>query len=153
MAHARAFVPGVGGLAAVLVLSACAGPVGVAEPDVDPATRQLCERMVQDLPATLLDVPARDTTGTISAAWGTPPITFACGVPEPAAMQTDTRCFEVNGVGWFAEEGEGGWLFTTIGREVRVQLGVPSEYAPEADALVDVAPAINEHNPQHSPCL
>ncbi|WP_432557415.1 DUF3515 family protein [Granulicoccus sp. GXG6511] len=142
---------GAGSLALGLV--ACAGPVSITEPEVDPATRQLCERIVNELPRTVLNVPQRDTTGTISAAWGTPPITFKCGVPEPAAMATDTRCFDVNGVGWFAEEGEGGWLFTTIGREVRIELGVPSKYAPEADALVDVADAIKAHNIEHSPCL
>lgn len=152
-------VPGVrvpviaAGLTATLVLTACAGPVGVAEPQVDDATRQLCQRIVADLPRSVLGAPGRDTTGTISAAWGTPPITLTCGVPEPAAMQTDTRCFEVDGVGWFAEEGDGGWFFTTIGREVRIQLGVPSKYAPEADVLVEVAPAINAHDPEHTPCL
>lgn len=144
-----------GALAAILVLalSACAGPVSVTEPDVDPATRQLCVRMVNDLPKTVLNAPRRDTTGTISAAWGAPPITFTCGIAEPTAMETDTRCFEVNGIGWFAEEGEGGWLFTTIGREVRIQVGVPNKYAPEADALVDLAATIAAHDPEHSPCL
>ena len=144
-------VAGVGVVA--VVLSACAGPVGITEPDVDEPTRQLCQRIVDDLPATVLQAPRRDTVGTISAAWGTPPITFTCGVQQPAAMATDTRCFEVDRVGWFAEEGEGGWLFTTIGREVRIQVGVPTAYAPEADALVDLAQAINTHDPEHTPCL
>lgn len=142
-----------GAAAALLAVSACAGPVSVNEPEVDPATRQLCERIVRDLPHTVGGAPQRDTTGTISAAWGTPPITFACGVMQPAAMETDPRCFEVDGIGWFAEEGEGGFFFTTIGRDVRIQLGVPSAYAPEADALVDVAEAIQRHNPEHTPCL
>ncbi|WP_425309430.1 DUF3515 family protein [Ammonicoccus fulvus] len=138
---------------AITLTTACAGPVSVAEPEVDPETRRICGDIVTDLPRTVLDAPRRDTTGVISAAWGTPPITFLCGVPKPAAMATDTRCFEVSGIGWFAQEGEGGWLFTTIGRHVTVQLGVPNKYAPEANALVEVAAAIEAHDPQHTPCL
>lgn len=137
----------------LVAITGCAGPVNIPEPDVDDPTRRICTGIVADLPRTLLDGPRRETTGVLTAAWGTPPITLVCGIAEPAAMATDTRCFEVNGVGWFAEEGEGGWLFTTIGRATPVQLGVPDEYAPEADALVDVAAAINRHNPVLTPCL
>lgn len=140
-----------GGLA--LALCACVGPVGIAEPDVDDTTRRICEQLVADAPRTVLDVPRRDTTGTLSAAWGDPPITLTCGVPEPAAMETDKRCFEVNGVGWFAQEGDGGWIFTTIGRAVNVRVGVPTAYQPEADALVDLAAVMDAHNPEHTPCL
>lgn len=140
-------------LAGVMVTSGCAGPVSTPEPDVDDAARAICTRLIGDLPRTVLNAPRRDTTGALSAAWGAPPITLTCGIAEPAAMATDTRCFEVNGVGWYAEEGEGGWLFTTIGRAVPVQLGVPNKYAPEADALVDVAAAISRHNSVHTPCL
>jgi hypothetical protein len=143
----------VGWLGGLVVASGCAGPVHIAEPEVDDRTRRICTDLVAELPRTVLDNPRRETTGVLSAAWGSPPITLTCGIPQPAAMTSDTRCFEVNGVGWYAEEGEGGWLFTTIGRTVHVQLGVPTEYAPEADALVEVAAAINRHDPVHSPCL
>lgn len=136
-----------------MTIVGCAGPVQVDEPEVDPHTRQVCTEIIASLPRTVLDKPRRETTGTLSAAWGSPPITLACGIPRPAAMTTDTRCFEVNGVGWYAEEAQHGWLFTTIGREVHVQLGVPVDYAPEADALLDVAPAINRHDPVLTPCL
>lgn len=140
-------------LAGTITLASCAGPVQVHEPEVDDRTRQVCTGVIASLPRTVVDNPRRETTGTLSAAWGSPPITLTCGIPRPAAMTTDTRCFEVNGVGWYAEEGHGGWLFTTIGREVHIQLGVPVEYAPEADALVDVAAAINRHDPVLTPCL
>lgn len=136
-----------------VAVAGCAGPVHVPEPEVNDRTRQVCTDLIAALPRAVLDNPHRETTGTLSAAWGSPPITLVCGIPRPAATITDTRCFEVDGVGWHAEEGEGGWLFTTIGREVHVQLGVPVEYAPEAEALVDVATAINQHDPVHTPCL
>ena len=47
---------------------------------------------------------------------------------------------------------EGGYLFTTIGRPAYVQVGVPTEYAPEANALVDLAVAVKEI-PAERPCV
>lgn len=132
--------------------AACGGPVNIPEPNPDPEIRRICEQVVNNLPPTVLDAPQRDTTGTISAAWGEPLITLTCGIDKPAAMQTDTRCFEVNGVGWFAQEGEGGMIFTTIGRAVNVQVGIPDTYSPEADGLVDLAQAMDA-NPEYTPCL
>ena len=71
---------------------------------------------------------------------------------KPPGLGDASECFEVNGVGWFAEEAEGGYLFTTIGRSAYVQLGVPTEYAPEANALVDVAEAVKK-TPELQPCV
>jgi len=95
------------------------------------------------LPSTVLDQKRRTVEpGALSAAWGDPTITLKCGVEKPPGLGAASECFEVNGVGWFAEEADGGYLFTTIGRSAYVQLGVPTEYAPEANALVDVAAAV-----------
>jgi hypothetical protein len=58
----------------------------------------------------------------------------------------------VNGVGWFSEDAEGGVLFTTVGRAVFVEVGVPQAYAPEVDPLVDLAPAVSAHDPLVQPC-
>lgn len=151
MAPRSALAPALCG--ALIALAGCAGPVSLAEPTVDDTTRRICTQLVNDLPTTVLGNPRRDTTGQLTAAWGAPPITLTCGLDKPPALANDSRCFEVNGVGWFAEEGDGGWLFTTIGRAAFVQLGVPSKYAPEADALVDVAAAVHDHNPVLTPCL
>ena len=71
---------------------------------------------------------------------------------KPPGLGDASECFEVNGVGWFAEEADGGFLFTTIGRSAYVQLGVPAAYAPEANALVDVAEAVKKV-PSERPCV
>ena len=106
------------------------------------------------LPDTVLEQDRRTVEpGRLSAAWGQPVITLRCGVPQPPDLNQASECFEVNGVGWFAEEGEGGALFTTIGRQTYVEVGVPSEYAPEGNALVDVAAAVSEHNPLVKACV
>jgi hypothetical protein len=83
----------------------------------------------------------------------TPPLTLRCGVPRPPGPRATSQRFEVNGVGWFAEPAQGGYLFTTIGRPAYVEVSVPSHYAPEAQALVDLATPINTYDPaEQQPC-
>ncbi len=106
-----------------------------------------------DLPSSVLAENRRTVQpGAFSAAWGRPPIVLRCGVDKPAALQPSSQCFEVNGVGWLAEEADGGYLFTTIGRAAYVELAVPTEYAPEASALTAVAATITAHDPVVQPC-
>jgi hypothetical protein len=107
-----------------------------------------------DLPMTVLDGQRRKVEpGRRSAAWGDPAITLRCGVEKPPKLTAASPCYEVNGVGWFAEEASGGYLFTTIGRTTFVEVGVPSEYAPEANALVDLAATVSRHDHLLKPCL
>jgi hypothetical protein len=44
-------------------------------------------------------------------------------------------------------------VFTTIGRAAYVELSVPAEYEPAADALVDVAAVVKAAVPQVQPCV
>lgn len=105
------------------------------------------------LPDRVLELDRRKVEpGVFSAAWGKPVITLRCGVTKPPKLTDASPCFGVNGVGWFAEETTGGYLFTTIGRRAYVEVGVPSAYAPEGNALVDVAGAVNANNPVVTPC-
>lgn len=106
------------------------------------------------LPSTVLDQERREVQpGRFSAAWGDPAITLRCGGTKPPTLNEASECFEVNRVGWFAEQADGGYLFTTIGRSAFVEMGVPSEYAPEANALVDVAAPITAQIPLQTPCV
>lgn len=141
------------GAAMALLLTACA-PVKVDEPTPGPEVATQCDALLADLPPKVLEAKRRDTEpGRYTAAWGNPAITLSCGVPQPAAAVTDTRCFEVNKVGWTAEEGQGGWIYTTIGRSGYVQVAVPEDYRPEANALVAMAEPIKKHMPELKPCL
>lgn len=127
--------------------------MAVDEPTPDPATRTVCTSLLSRLPATVLDGKRRPTTpGGLTAAWGDPPITLRCGVAAPPGLQPDSECVEVDGVGWFAEDADGGTLFTTIGRAAFVEVGVPSRYAPESGALVDLAAAVSASVPSERPC-
>ena len=103
----------------------------------------------------MLDGDRRDTEpkSPLTAAYGDPPIEVVCGVAPPAAMaEAQSQCFEVNGVGWFAKEVTNGVIFTTIGRKLYVEVAVPAEYKPEANALTDVSDAMHAHNPLITPC-
>ena len=139
--------------ASLLLLTGCSGAVELPDPTPDAAARAVCDGLLGSLPATVLNGTRRPTKpGGLTAAWGDPPITLSCGVPVPPGLTAASECLEVQGVGWFAEEVEGGMLYTTIGRRAFVELGVPEHYAPEAGALVDVAAAVSARDPLQQPC-
>jgi hypothetical protein len=74
-------------------------------------------------------------------------------VPPPSGLTAVSQCTEVDGVGWFARQRAGDIRFTTIGRSVNVELTVPNDYRPQADALVDVAAAIKATTTSVRPCV
>jgi hypothetical protein len=133
----------------VLVLGGCAADVTVTPPSVGPDARATCTRVVDALPDTVSDQPSRATepTSPLTAAWGEPAIVLQCGVGQPAAYRPTAELITVNGVDWFPEEFTEGYVFTTRGRAVNVEVAVPDEYAPEVNPLVDLAPAIKRANP------
>lgn len=135
--------------AATLVLAGCGSDLAVTPPEPDDASATTCRRLVAELPATLNAQPQRttDPRSPLTAAWGTPGIALRCGVAEPDAYDPTAQLITVNGVDWFPEEYTEGYVFTTWGREVRVEVAVPDDYAPEVNPLVDLAPVIKQHNP------
>jgi hypothetical protein len=84
-------------------------------------------------------------------------------VAKPTALRPDSACFVVNGVGWFARQNghpvsgtepvTGEIVFTTVGRAPYVELAVPPEYQPAADALVDVSTAVSGATTEGHPCV
>jgi hypothetical protein len=141
-------------LAAAISVTACSSAVSVPDPAATGQSEQVCTAVMADLPVTVLDEQRRKVEpGHRSAAWGDPAITLRCGVEKPPKLTAASPCYEVNGVGWLAEEASGGYLFTTIGRTAFIEVGVPSEYAPEANALVDLAATVSRHAPLLKPCL
>lgn len=140
-------------MAAVLSLSGCAA--GVEAPHPDQPTASLCRALVKDLPSRVDDQSRRDVkpdTG-LTAAWGHPAITLACGVAKPTGMNAASRCWEVDGVGWYQDERDSDIRFTTLGRQALVQVTVPNKYAPQANALTDLAKPIDRHIPVTQKCV
>ena len=143
-----------GALPLALLLGGCSRPVALPDPAPTGADLATCTALMADLPEQVLDQERRKAEpGVFSAAWGDPAITLRCGVSKPPELGPASTCLEANGVGWFTEEAEGGLLFTTIGRQTYVELAVPSAYAPESGALVDVAATVAAHNRLLSPCV
>ena len=141
------------GLASVALATACSRAVALPEPEPEAADRGTCEALLAALPDQVLESTRRPTEpGVLTRAWGDPPITLRCGVPAPPGLTPSSECLEVNGVGWFNEEAQGGVLFTTVGRAVFVEVGVPEQYAPEVNPLVDLAATVSAHDPLDQPC-
>jgi hypothetical protein len=140
----------------LLLLAGCSpGPAPVPVPSPAPEVATACAELVKALPAKVLDAKRRRTSpeSPLTTAYGDPPMEVTCGVAPPAGMaEAQSQCFEVNGVGWFAEQVQNGYIFTTIGRVLYVEVAVPSKYAPEANALTDVADAVHRLDKLVTPC-
>ena len=96
-----------------------------------------------DLPQTVAGATLNDHDTTV-ATLGDPHIVLRCGVDKPAGLQPTSPCDVVNDVGWFSEQINDGWRFTTIGRAGNIEVTVPTSYAPQADALVDLSATIKK---------
>jgi hypothetical protein len=140
----------------VIVLAGCSpGPTPVPVPSPAPEVAAACTQLIQAMPAKVLDQKKRKTSpeSPLTTAYGDPPIEVTCGVAAPAGMaEAQSQCFQVNGVGWFAKQVQNGYIFTTIGRELYLEMAVPSKYSPEANALTDVSDAIHNHDKLVTPC-
>ncbi|WP_329001489.1 DUF3515 domain-containing protein [Kribbella sp. NBC_00709] len=141
----------------VIVLAGCSsGPAPVPVPSPAPEVAAACTQLVQALPAKVLDQKRRKTSpeSPLTTAYGDPAIEVTCGVATPAGMaEAQSQCFQVNGVGWFAKQVQNGYIFTTIGREIYLEIAVPAKYSPEANALTDVSDSIQQHNKVITPCI
>jgi hypothetical protein len=139
----------VGTLLLLGTLAACSRPVEVAVPTPSAGAAAVCNDVMAALPGTVLDQPTADRTpeSPFTAAWGSPPIVLRCGVTTPSGLQPTSQLATVNSVDWLPERSGDGYRFTTVGRTANVELVVPGAYAPEADALVDLAATVRAHDP------
>jgi hypothetical protein len=147
----------------VRAVLACAGLVtascGVGTVELEPAElpddeRILCDRLLADLPSQVAGGERRDVSPYgAGAAWGDPPITLRCGTTDAQGMSPAMACQVVDGVGWYAEELEHGYRFTTIGRQTYVEVVVPDTGDQASAALVDLAPAVRGAVPEVRPCV
>ena len=131
-------------LVVFLLTTACSGQdEPIAHPSPSGPAAAGGRAVMADLPQTVARATLNDhdTTG---ATWGDPHIVLRCGVDKPAGLQPTSPCDVVNDVGWFSEQIDDGWRFTTIGRAGNIEVTVPTSYAPQADALVDLSATIKK---------
>lgn len=143
--------------AALLPLAGCAdrGPVEVVAPRPAGEDAAACRALA--LPGRVADQERGATAGRspYTAVWGDPAVVLRCGVARPAVLTPGAPSYdpladavEVNGVSWLLEETGDGVRFTTTQRTVFVEVTVPGAYAPEINALVDLATAVDGGIPQ-----
>ncbi|MBW1601299.1 DUF3515 domain-containing protein [Streptomyces sp. JJ66] len=135
--------------AGALVAVACSGPAsGPAVPSPSGAAAGHCRQLAGALPQRVNGqerVPASPTS-PYTAVWGDPGIALRCGVDRPELLTPGSEHYNptadavvVNDVEWLLERREDGYRFTTIGREAFVEVTVPTAYAPEVNALPELA--------------
>lgn len=139
----------------LLALAGCADePVSVSSPDVGPAARVTCERLLADLPPELAGEPERAVAGegALGAAWGDPAIVLTCGGALPDDFDRFAQCVEANGVGWFvpadAETDQSATAtLTAAGYRPVVRVSVPGNYRPEgvASVMAGLADPVRQH--------
>jgi hypothetical protein len=137
-----------------------AAPVPVAAPKLSPRAAEVCLAVTSQLPSAIRALPERKVTAgpEQNAAYGEPPITVQCGVPQPAMCPTvaggsgcvplDTELLIMNAVCWYAAPGSQANVFTTMDREIPVRVSVPATYQQPAqwanefsDILVETDPS------------
>jgi len=129
-----------------LLLTGCAKGVPVSVPSPEPTGQGyfLCATLKGQLPEEVLGQGSTPTDpwSSLLTAWGDPAIVVRCGVPDPEALTETSQLVTVDDVDWFPEELERGYVFTTYGRTLNIEVTVPDAYQPEIDALVELSPAV-----------
>ncbi|MGJ3509491.1 DUF3515 domain-containing protein [Enemella sp. A6] len=144
----------VAGLLLTAALAGCAAPVSIDDPAPTGEVAEICTAVVAEMPDELLGAVSRETSSQWGRAWGDPPITLVCGVAKPPELTPTSPCLEINGVGWFEQQGSGGGtVWTTIGRPAVIRVGVPAEYGDPISPLADLSVPIGAHNPVQQPCV
>ncbi|MEU8236617.1 DUF3515 domain-containing protein [Actinoplanes missouriensis] len=116
-------------------------PVVMDAPKLDDRTATVCLAVTSQLPAKIRELPARAVSAgpEQNAAYGEPPVTVSCGVPEPVMCESlkdetpgcvpmDTELLIMNRVCWYAKTGADAATVTTMDREVPVAVTVPNTY-------------------------
>ena len=130
--------------------------VRMAAPKLSERAAAVCLAVTSQLPATVRNLPARKVSAgpEQNAAWGEPPLTVACGVTQPQMCKTldagpgcvplDTELLIMNNVCWYAAQTPAGATFTTMDREIAVQVQVPTEYEQPAQWANEFSDAVVE---------
>lgn len=121
----------------LLALAACTGTPDVQVSAPTGADTAQCPAVVGVVPLRLDALHPRvvEPSSALVRAWGDPAVVLRCGVPDPPGYDPTATCLDVNGVGWYAEPQERGVRFTSRWSTPRIEVTVPSTYAPEAEWL------------------
>lgn len=107
-------------------------PVEVAAPDLADDAFAKCRALITELPDPLGELPRRVVSGDngapeIAGAWGDPAAKLRCGV-EPVTVPDDGEVFRLGATCWYADKAKKSITWTTVDRELPVELTVPKKY-------------------------
>lgn len=151
-------------LAALCLAAACSSGdmvtvEGVTDDDLSAEEAASCARLRDALPEVVAGLQRRpvEPAGSYAAAWGESPVVLRCGVQEPEEFDEYSSCQITNGVAWFIPDeqitGEPVDItMTTVGRSPVVEVRLPAEHFPPADAMVDLAGPIKQTTRRTSTC-
>ena len=160
MPRRRPVLANAGAVACLLLfISGCTTSVEVDAPDLSGSDAAACADLVDGLPDLVADELRRPVQpdDRAAAAWGDPAIVLRCGVPQPELFDALSTCQVTNGVAWFIPDeqitGEAvDIVMTTIGRAPDVEVLVPADHFPPADAMVDLARSLKRHTDRVGRC-
>lgn len=135
------------------VVAVPSAPVEMAAPALSGRTAQACLALTSQLPAQVRNLPARRVSAgpEQNAAYGEPPLTVACGIAQPqmceklgetGCVPLDTELLVMNEVCWYAARSGADATFTTMDREVPVQVTVPASYEQPAQWANEFSDAV-----------
>ncbi len=166
--------PLAGALAALgpILLAGCTGadpadelpPVAVEAPtagDLTAPRAEVCADLLVALPLTLDGQPRRGLADpdVLAVAWGDPAIVLRCGVAPPAEFDRVSECVLVDDVAWFFPgndlvDPEGPEVvFSTVKREVVVEVTRAASYGPPAEVLADLSGPVAATVPERGRCV
>lgn len=133
-----------------LVLAGCA-PTVAAQPAAganDPA----CAAVTVRLPATLGELPKRETNAQATGAWGDPvEVLLTCGVRVP--LSSTLRCLRVGGIDWLVDDAKApSYVFTAFGRTPAVDVVIRPQRITAETALLGVSEAVAQTTPNGRRC-
>ena len=125
------------------------------------ASHPVCADIVLGAPPEVLGMERQETSSQGTAAWGSGEDTVAmrCGVTPPGpTTDTCTRLEDGSGieVDWIVRELEdGGFLYTTYGREPAIDVTVPRSAAPDqpSGAALDLAQVVSRNIEATTHCV
>lgn len=121
-------------------------PVVTEVRELDEWPETVCRAVLSQLPSALDGMGQRPVTEgpEQNAAFGDPPVMLACGVPAVEVDPTETvyPLPAQDGVCWRAAEEPDRTIWTTLDREVTVQITVPSGYDGPGQLVTELSPTI-----------
>lgn len=132
---------------------------GVDTTDLSAAEVAACARLLDALPELVDGLQRRqvEPEGAYAAAWGDEPVVLRCGVGVPTGFDEYSSCQITNGVAWFIPDAQitgepVDVVMTTVGRSPGIEVRLPADHFPPANAMVDLGPAIKQATRRTASC-